>query len=76
MILTSMIKEQFEKASPKKPPVKPRLDEAANLRAVVEPLERESAIELSVLKSHCCEGADLSGLQVLKTLFSGATFIG
>lgn len=76
MIVTSMIKEQFEKASPKKPPTKPRLDEAANLKERAELLEKEDVLELSVLKSHFSEELDLSGLQISKSLFSGETFLG
>lgn len=76
MIVSGVVKEQFEKASPKRPPKKPRLSENTRLRTHTDSLEMEDFLELSELRSHHYQGDDLSGIRVSKAIFSGDMFLG
>lgn len=76
LIVSGIVKEQFDKASPKRPPRKPKLAESARLRVHADPLEKDGFLEFSQLRSRHYHGDDLSGLQVSKVLFSGGMFLG
>ena len=76
MIVSSVVKEQFEKAAPKSSPKKPRLNEKTKLRAYSNRLEKDDLLEFLELKSHCREGEDLSDLRISKSRFSGDMFLG